>query len=121
MVWLAARYLLLAIQSSERQFFRPVHPIHAGIYVMFVRGPDLQYPRHPIIRLLGNLGSTGRQGVLSLHSCLVRHINEVLGVVFDAVDCTGSRSVRCVGWLSPLGVGAMQSTGNGIYSRTKLL
>lgn len=113
-VWLASRNLLLAIQRSEGQLFGPIHPIDAGIYVMFVRGSYLQYPRHPVVGLLGNLASTGGQRVLSFHGRLVRHVNEVLGVVFDAVDCTSSDLVRCAGSFSPLGVGVlafMQRTG----------
>lgn len=89
-VWLASKNLLLAVLRSQRQLFGPIHPIDAGVYVMFVRGSHLEYSCHPVVRLLGHLGSPSRQRVLSFHSRLVRHVNKVLGVVFDAVDCMNS-------------------------------
>lgn len=92
-VWLASRNLFLAIQCSKRQLLGPIHPIDAGVYVMFVRGSHLQYSCHPVVRLLGHLASPGGQRVLSFHSRLVRHVNKVLGVVFDAIDCTSSALV----------------------------
>jgi hypothetical protein len=88
MVWLTTGYLFLPIQGTQRQLLGPVHPVDAGVYVMLVRGPNLEYPSHPVVGLLGNLGSTGGQGVLSFHGGLVRYIDKVFGIILDAVDYT---------------------------------
>lgn len=88
MIWLPTRDLLLAVHSTKRQLFRPIHPVHTGIYVMFIRGPNLQYPGYPVICLRRGFAGAGRQRVLPFHGCLVRHIDKVFSVVFDTIDYT---------------------------------
>lgn len=84
MVGLTSLDGLLSINSTLRQFVRPVHPVHASVDVVLIARANLQNPSNPVIVTLSpwaELLFVG-EGFLTLDGVLVRDKDVVVTEVF---------------------------------------
>lgn len=84
MVGLTSLDGLLSINSTLRQFVRPVHPVHASVDVVLIARANLQNPSNPVIITLSpwaELLFVG-EGFLTLDGVLVRDKDVVVTEVF---------------------------------------
>lgn len=79
----------LAINCISGQLVGRIHPIDAGIDMVFVGCSDLENTGNPVV--IGFSGLAGTFGVgsrlLSLDGRVIGHIDKTLAVVFDAIHC----------------------------------
>lgn len=85
-VWLTTLHRLFSVYCMWGQLVGPIHPVDAGVDMVFVAGPDFEDPGDPIvIRLFLLAPFSAGWRFLPVDKRLVSHVNEALAKILDAI------------------------------------